>query len=59
VSLLVDQIGDVVEAPSGAFERSPDTLRGAARDLIHGVYKLQDRLLLVLDMGKVLRAAYA
>ena len=59
VSLLVDRIGDVVEASEGAFERTPETLRGAARDLIHGVYTVQDGLLLVLDIGKVLRAAYA
>jgi len=59
VSFLVDQIGDVVEPPTEAFERSPETLRGVARELILGVYKLQDRLLLVLDIGRVLRAAYA
>lgn len=59
VSFLVDQIGDVVEAPEESFERSPETLRGIAKELILGVYKLQDRLLLVLDIGRVLRAAYA
>jgi purine-binding chemotaxis protein CheW len=59
VSLLVDGIGDVVEAPETAFERTPETLRGVARDLIQGVYTVQSGLLLVLDIGKVLRAAYA
>jgi glyoxylase-like metal-dependent hydrolase (beta-lactamase superfamily II) len=32
-----------------SFERPPENLEGVARDLIRGVYKLKDRLLLVLD----------
>ena len=59
VSLLVDEIGDVIEAPASAYERPPETLRGRAGELIEGVYKLQDELLLVLAIGKVLRVAYA
>lgn len=49
VSLLVDEIGDVLEVPESAFERPPETLRGPARDLIRGAYKLNGRLLLILD----------
>ncbi len=49
VSLLVDEIGDVLEVPEKAFERPPETLRGPARELIRGAYKLKDRLLLILD----------
>jgi len=49
VSLLVDEIGDVVEVDRESFERPPENLDGAARELIRGVYKLKDRLLLVLD----------
>ena len=52
VSLLVDEIGDVVEIQEDVFERIPETMRGVARDLIRGVYKLKDRLLLVLDTEK-------
>lgn len=52
VSLLVDSIGDVVEADTGSFERPPDTLDGWARELILGVHKLEGRLLLVLDVVK-------
>ena len=59
MSLLVDQIGDVIEAPASAYERPPETLRGRARELIEGVYRLQDELLLVLAIGKVLRVAYS
>lgn len=49
VSLLVDEIGDVQEVQDSLFERPPETLQGEARNLIRGTYKLNDRLLLVLD----------
>jgi purine-binding chemotaxis protein CheW len=49
VSLLVDDIGDVLEVPEDLFERPPETLQGTARELIRGAYKLKDRLLLILD----------
>lgn len=49
VSLLVDEIGEVVEVDDSSFERPPETLRGVARWLIPGAHKLEDRLLLVLD----------
>ena len=48
VSLLVDEIGDVVEINDDVRERPPETLRGVARELILGVYQLKDRLLLIL-----------
>ena len=54
VSLLVDQIGDVVEVDERTFERAPETLRGRARDLIDGVYKLDGQLLLILDAHKAI-----
>jgi len=52
VSLLVDEIGDVVEIDDGTYERPPETLKGVARELIQGVYKLKERLLLILDTEK-------
>lgn len=52
VSLLVDDIGDVVEIQDDARERPPETLRGIARELVTGVYKLKERLLLILDTEK-------
>lgn len=52
VSLLVDEIGDVVEISDDIYERPPETLTGVARELIQGVYKLKDRLLLILDTEK-------
>ncbi len=53
VSLLVDEIGDVLEVDEDAFELPPETLQGQAREFIIGAYKLEGRLLLVLDIEKV------
>ena len=52
VSLLVDEIGDVVEIQEDTYERPPETLKGLSRELIQGVYKLKERLLLILDTEK-------
>ena len=49
VSLLVDEIGDVLDVDTATYERPPENLAPASRELIRGVYKLKDRLLLVLD----------
>ncbi|MGZ6826332.1 MAG: chemotaxis protein CheW [Mycobacteriales bacterium] len=54
VSLLVDQIGDVVEVDESTFESAPETLHGRARELIEGVYKLDGQLLLILDPHKAI-----
>ena len=54
VSLLVDEIGDVLEVEEEAFELPPGTLLGEARELIRGVYKLRGLLLIVLDTDKIL-----
>src|SRR4051794_21646867 len=52
VSLLVDAIGDVVTVGEDVFEAPPSTLSARERDLITGAYKLQDRLLLALDIDR-------
>jgi len=61
VSFLVDEIGDVIEVEECA-EQPPETLRADMREILQGVYKLKDYLLLVLDTertvsGKALRQA--
>ena len=53
VSLLVDEVGDVLEVSEDQFERPPETLQGVARDLICGAYKLPDGLLVILDADLV------
>ena len=55
VSLLVDQIGDVIEVSSEDFESPPDTLRGPTRELVQGTYKLDGKLLLVLNTTEIVQ----
>ena len=49
ISLLVDDIGDVIVPDESTFENPPETLPVGARAFIKGVYKLPGQLLLVLD----------
>jgi purine-binding chemotaxis protein CheW len=53
VSLLVDEIGDVIEVEEETLETPPETLQGFAREVVRGVYKLSGRLLLALDIDRV------
>lgn len=53
VSLLVDDIGDVVEVTENSFERPPETLQGKVREVIVGVHKLDKSLMHVLDTEQV------
>jgi len=53
VSLQVDEIGDVIEADHQTVENLPETLQGIAREVIQRIYKLPDRLLLVLDIDRI------
>jgi purine-binding chemotaxis protein CheW len=59
VSLLVDDIGDVVEVTEESFERPPETLQGKVREVILGVHKLEKQLMHVLDTGKACETAEA
>lgn len=54
VSLLVDEISDVMEVEDSQFEMAPTTLRDGVRPFIAGVYKQQEGLLLLLDTERVL-----
>ncbi|SIO56718.1 CheW protein [Singulisphaera sp. GP187] len=57
VILLVDHVEDVLEVDEAGFETTPDTLPGAARALIQGAYKLEDQLLLLLDIDEAVKLA--
>ena len=55
VSLLVDEIGDVLEVRRDSYEPPPENVSRELREMIAGVYKLDDRLLLVLETDRVLQ----
>ena len=54
VSLLVDEIGDVLELNEDSLEPPPPTIQGVAKELVTGVHKLEDQLLLILDTDQVI-----
>jgi purine-binding chemotaxis protein CheW len=57
LSLLVDEIGDVVEVDAATFEPAPATVEGATRDVVIGVHKFEGQLLMLLDTVKLIELA--
>src|SRR6201996_5327660 len=53
-ALLVDQVSEVMSLQAGSFERNPPTLPPAWAQFSSGIYRLDGRLLVVLDVGKLL-----
>ena len=53
-SLIVDAVGEVMSLPSDAFERNPATLDPRWRDVSGGIYRLQGKLLVVLEVARLL-----
>jgi purine-binding chemotaxis protein CheW len=56
VSLLVDGIGDVVEVEPAQVESVPETVSARVREVVAGVFKLREGLLLVLDPARAVNA---
>lgn len=54
VALVVDEIGDVIDADEALFELPPPTLTGIHREFVTGVFKLDEVLLLLIDVEAVL-----
>ena len=53
-SLIIDSIGEVLTVPSDKFERNLATLDPLWRSFADGIYRLDDRLLVILDIGRLL-----
>lgn len=53
VSLLVDQIGDVIDAPEDRFEPVPSNLGAEVRQIITRVCKLPGNLLMILNPNRI------
>ncbi len=54
LSLLVEQIGDVLEIPLKDIEDPPDVIEGLDIQFVKNVSRLPDRLLVILDVQKLL-----
>ena len=53
-TLFVDRVGDVVTLQAAAREENPATLDPLWKDVTGGVHRLADRLLVVLDVARLL-----
>jgi purine-binding chemotaxis protein CheW len=53
--LIVDAVGEVLKLADFELEPNPINLDRKLAVLSHGVYRLEDRLLVVLDIDEVLR----
>ncbi len=53
-TLLVDKVGDVVSMSSDLYESNPGTLDPVWREFALGVYRLEGRLMVVLDVERLL-----
>lgn len=53
-ALLVDQVSEVMTLPTNSFEHNPPTLPPQWSEFSAGIYRLQDRLLVVLDVARLL-----
>jgi len=53
-SLIIDSVGEVLSLPDALFEKNPVTLDQRWREVSDGIYRLDDELLVVLDVRRVL-----
>jgi purine-binding chemotaxis protein CheW len=56
-SLIIDSVGDVLQLSEDTHETVPATLDPAWRSVSSGIHKLKDKILVVLDVGQLLRIA--
>ncbi len=53
-SLIVDSVGEVLALSQSAYERNLPTLDAKFRAFSDGIYRLDDQLLVVLDVNRLL-----
>lgn len=53
-ALLVDQVSEVMSLDAATFERNPPTLEKNWADFSTGIFRLDGRLLVVLDVSRLL-----
>ena len=58
-ALLVDQVSEVVSLPAAGLEGNPPTLPALWAEHSQGIYRLDERLLVVLDVERLLRLDHA
>lgn len=54
VGIIVDEVSEVLRLPVNSIEPPPAVIGGITAEYLKGVGKLDDRLLILLDMDKIL-----
>lgn len=52
-SLIVDDVGDVLDIESSRMEPPPETMKPRMREYVHQICKMDDHLLCILDIEKI------
>lgn len=55
-SLIIDEVGDVLALESDLIEKNPGTIDQKWRDVSSGIYQLDNELLIMMDVSKLLEA---
>lgn len=55
IALLVDSVGEIMTLDEDTFEPPPPNFPEISRELVLGVHKLTNRLLLLLDHSKIVQ----
>jgi len=58
-SLIIDSVGDVLRLKNESFETTPATLDPLWREISSGIYRLENELLIILDVPKFLGAVHS
>jgi purine-binding chemotaxis protein CheW len=53
VGMVVDSVSEVLRLPLDAIEPAPDMITGVDTEYIRGVGKIDDRLIILLDLAKI------
>ncbi|MDH5722308.1 MAG: chemotaxis protein CheW [Alphaproteobacteria bacterium] len=53
-SLIIDSVGDVLSLKDKVFEKNPGTLDPLWMDISIGIYQLEDDLLIIMDVARLL-----
>lgn len=54
-SLLVDSVGEVLSLEAALFEKNPSNLDPKLQDISEGIYRLEENLLVVLQLDKIIQ----
>jgi purine-binding chemotaxis protein CheW len=57
LGMVVDSVSEVLRIPVEQIEDAPDLVAGVDTEYIRGVGKLEDRLIILLDLGRVISSA--